>query len=283
MLLKLFKYEFKTSARFGVPILLAIAAATILGCVNAALTVNSADTTGTIFEYSTQSVNEVLIFFSMGGLVLIAFALAAAASVMSILLLVQYYRSTVADEGYLTFTLPVTPAQILWAKLFNVIVWSVFSGLALTLAMGGILATGVLTAGIGADFVNTFGEVFAFLNSTVGMRGLTVVLLCLSGAAAFVSNMLMLFMAITFGASIVRKYKALAAVVMVFGINFVMSGLTSVLQVILLGDFTIKTALYDGMIALNMFLVSVTVLHAVLATLYFLVTKYIMEKKLNLE
>ncbi len=283
MLLKLFKYDFKTSARFGVPILIAVAAAAILGCINVAVTVGNADTTGTIFEYSTQSVNEILIFFSMGGLILIAFALAAAASVMTILLLVQYYRSTVSDEGYLTFTLPVTPAQILWSKLLNMTVWSAFSGLALALAMGGILATGVLTAGVGADFVNTFGEVFAFLHSTVGMRGVTVVLLCLSGAASFVSNTLMLFMAITFGASVVRKHKAIAAVAMIFGINFVMSGITSVLQVILLGDFTIKTALYDGIFALNIFLISVTVLHAVLATLYFLVTKYIMEKKLNLD
>ncbi len=283
MLLKLFKYDFKTSARFGVPILIAIAAATILGCVNVAVTVNGTDTTGTIFEYSTNSVNEVLIFFSMGGLALIAFALAAAASVMTILLLVQYYRSTVSDEGYLTFTLPVTPAQILWSKLLNVTVWSLFSGLALTVAAGVILTTGILTAGIGADFVNTFGELFAFLHATVGLNGLTVVLLTLCGAASFFSNTLMLFMAITFGASVVRRYKALAAVAMIFGINFVMSGVTSVLQVILLGDFTLKTAMYDNMVALSWFFVSVIVLHAVLATLYFLVTKYIMEKKLNLD
>lgn len=283
MLLKLFKYDFKSSARFGIPILIAIAAATILGCINAAVTVGNAGTESTFDTVTNAPFDEMLIFASMGGLVLIAFALAAAASVMSILLLVQYYRSTVSDEGYLTFTLPVTPAQILWSKLLNVTVWSAFTGIALVIAASCIIGTGVLTAGIGEDFVNTFAELFSFLGSSFGQSGLTIVLLCLLGAASFVSNNLMLFMAITFGSVIVRKHKALASVAMIFGINFVMNGVTSVLQFILLGDFTIKAALYDGLASMNIFLVSSTILYAALATVYFLITNYMMEKKLNLD
>lgn len=283
MLLKLFKYDFKSSARFGIPVLIAIAAATILGCINAALTVGGADGAGEMLEQSAGPISEFLIFASMGGLVLIAFALAAAASVMSILLLVQYYRSTVSDEGYLTFTLPVTPAQILWSKLLNVTVWSAFTGMALVIAASCIIGTGVLTAGVGEDFANTFAELFSFIGSYIGQSGLTVVLLCLLGAASFVSNYLMLFMAITFGSVIVRKHKALAAVTMIFGINFVMNGITSILQIILLGDFTFKAALYDGLASVNIFLVSSTILYAALATVYFLITKYMMEKKLNLD
>lgn len=283
MLLKLFKYDFKSSARFGIPILIAIAAATILGCINAAVTVGNAGTESTFDTVTNVPFDEMLIFASMGGLVLIAFALAAAASVMSILLLVQYYRSTVSDEGYLTFTLPVTPAQILWSKLLNVTVWSAFTGIALVIAASCIIGTGVLTAGIGEDFVNTFAELFSFLGSSFGQSGLTIVLLCLLGAVSFVSNNLMLFMAITFGSVIVRKHKALASVAMIFGINFVMNGVTSVLQFILLGDFTIKAALYDGLASVNIFLVSSTILYAALATVYFLITNYMMEKKLNLD
>ena len=282
MLLKLFKYDFKASARFGVPLLIAIAAMTVLGCISTAVTVGNAGAES--FETATNApFEEMLIFFGMGGLVLISFALAAAAAVMAVMLLVQFYRSTVSDEAYLTFTLPVTPAQILWSKLLNTVVWSVFAGLALFLAGAAILGTGVTSAGVANDFVNTFGELFGFLHSTVGQSGLTILLVCILGAATFVSSYLMVFMAITFGSVIVRKHKALAAVAMIFVINFITSGITSVMQFVLLGDFTIKSVMYDGTFALNNFLISSIILYAATAVIYFLVTRYMMDKKLNLD
>ena len=282
MLVKLFKYDFKASARFGVPLLIAIAAMTILGCLSTAVTVGNAG--AETFETATNApFGEMLIFFGMGGLVLISFALAGAAAVMGVLLLVQFYRSTVSDEAYLTFTLPVTPAQILWAKLFNTVVWSMFTGIALVLAASAILGTGMTIAGVANDFLNTFAELFAFLHSTVGQSGLTMFLCCLLGAASFVSSYLMIFMAITFGSVIVQKRKALAAVAMIFVINFIMSGITSVLQVILLSDFTIKSAMVGGLFGMNSFLISSTILYAAMAVVYFLVTRWMMEKKLNLD
>ena len=282
MLLKLFKQDFRASARFGVPLLIAIAAMTVLGCISTAVTVGNAGAES--FETATNApFEEMLIFFGMGGLVLISFALAGAAAVMAVLLVVRFYRSTVSDEAYLTFTLPVTPAQILWAKLFNTVVWSLFSGLALFLAGAAILGTGVTAAGVAEDFVNTFGELFAFLHSMVGQSGLTLFLCCLLGSAAFVSSYLMVFMAITFGSVIVRKHKALAAVGMIFVINFITSGITSVMQLVLLGDFTIKSVMYDGVFAINNFLISSTILYTATAVIYFLVTRYMMEKKLNLD
>ena len=107
MLLKLFKYDCKASARFGIPVLIGIAAAALLGCINTFIQVNlSSDN---VQVPASGQVRSLLQLTSMGGLMLIAFVLAAAMSVMAVLLLVQFYRSTVADEAYLTFTLPVTP------------------------------------------------------------------------------------------------------------------------------------------------------------------------------
>ena len=283
MFLKLFKYDFKTSARFGVPILIAVAAAALLGTVNTAVTVSSVGKESTFEAVTNAPFGEMLIFFGMGGLLLVSLALAIASAVMTVLLLVQYYRSTAADEAYLTFTLPVTPAQILWSKLLNTLVWSAFCGIALFLAGTAILGTGVTAAGIAKDFVNTFAELFDFLDSFAGKSVLTVVLLCVLGAASAVSSYLMLFMAITFGSVIVRRHKALAAVAMIFVINFVMGGITSVMQVILLGDFTFKSLMYDGLMPVNMFLISCTILYAALAVVYFLVTRYMLQKKLNLD
>ena len=283
MFLKLFKYDFRASARFGVPILIAVAAAALLGSINTGITVANMGKETTFEAVTNAPFGELLIFLGMGGLMLVSLALCTAAAVMSVLLLVQYYRSTAADEAYLTFTLPVTPAQILWSKLLNTLVWSSFCGIALLLAGTAVLGTGVTAAGIGADVVNTFAEMFAFLHSMIGQSGLTVVLLCLLGAASAVSSYLMMFMAITFGAAIVRKHKALAAVAMIFLVNAVMNGITSVMQIILLGDFTLKLAFDEGAANVNIFLISCTILHAALAAVYFLVTRYMLERKLNLD
>jgi hypothetical protein len=283
MFLKLFKYDFKASARFGVPILIAVAAAALIGAVNTGITVSNVGKESTFEAVTNAPFGELLIFLGMGGLMLVSAALAVAAAVMTVLLLVQYYRSTAADEAYLTFTLPVTPAQILWSKLLNTLVWSAFCGIALFLAGAAILGTGVTAAGIAEDFVNTFGEMFAFLHSTIYQSGLTVLFVCILGAASVVSSYLMMFMAITFGAVIARKHKALAAVAMIFLINFIMSGITSVMQIILLGDFTLKLAFDEGAANVNLFLLSCTILHAAFAAVYFLVTRYMLERKLNLD
>ncbi|MGN1345325.1 MAG: hypothetical protein ACI4V1_00955 [Eubacteriales bacterium] len=283
MLLKLLRHDFASSRRFGIPVLIAIAAATLLGSLNVFVTVNSSGFNDTPLFSAEQPIGEFLIFASMGGLVLISFALAAAASVMAILLLVQFYRSTVSDEAYLTFTLPVTPAQILWAKLLNVTFWSILTGIALLLSAACIIGTGVAAAGIGEDFVNMFVQLFAFIGSISNSGVLMFLLLCLCGAAMFVSTYLMLFMAITFGSVIARRHKALAAVAMVFGIHFVMNGITSMLQFTLLGSFTLQTMLEGGSVSVNLFLGTNVLLYTVLAVVYFLLTNFMLEKKLNLD
>lgn len=282
MFFKLFKYDFKASARFGVPILIAIAAAGLLETINTAITVGNVGKETTFEAVTNAPFGEMLIFFGMGGLLLSGLVFAAAWAVMSVMLLVQYYRTTAGEEAYLTFTLPVTPAQILWSKLANTLVWSVFCGLAMFLAGAAILGTGVTMAGIAEDFVNTFGELFAFLYSIFGRMG-TVFLLCLNGAASVVASYLMMFMAITFGSVIVRKHKALMAVVMMFVIHFIMSGITGVMKFILLGDFTFKMLFAEGVTNINSYLISCTVLYAALSAVYFLVTRWMMEKKLNLD
>ncbi len=283
MLLKLFKYDFKASARYGVPLLLIILAATILGCFNIMIVGCDFVSDSSASSAASGNMSEVIILASMSGLALIGMALAAAAAVMTVLLLVQFYRSTVSDEAYLTFTLPVSVSQLLFAKLLNVVVWSLFVGLALFAAGSAILTVGIAASGIAADLMQIFGGIFDALHSYFGQTGLTVFLACLMGAASFVSTYLQLFMAITFGSSIARRHKAITAVAMIFVINFVMNGVTCVMQFATMGSPTIQTAMYDFLAAINIYLISCTILYVVLALIYFLITKYMMEKKLNLE
>lgn len=282
MFLKLFKKDFKSSARFGVPILIAIVAAAILGCIGAATTVGSAGNEAT-FEITTNApLEETLMFFSMGGVFLVALALMAAAVVMTVMLFVGYYRSTVSDEAYLTFTLPVTSTQILLSKLANTAVWLLLCLLTLFAAGSAILGVGVTSAGVGEDVRSVFGELFSFLYSAFDGAG-TLVLLCLHGVASALSSCLMLFMAITFGSSIVQKHKALAAVGMIVLINAVMDAVTGVMKSILIGSFTFRALLNEGAANIQALLVSETILYASLAVIYFLITRFILSHHLNLD
>lgn len=283
MFLKLFKYDFRASARFGVPLLIAIAVCTVLGCINTTVTVGGAEAESTFGALTDAPFGEMLIFFSMGGLMLIGLLLSAASAVMTVLLLVQFYRSTVSDEAYLTYTLPVTPAQILWSKLLNTLVWSLFTGILLTAAGASILGCAVNAAGIGEDFVQTFGEVFGFLNGVFGRPALTVLLTCMLGAASSVSSYLMLFMAITAGGVLAIRHKAAASLLMVIVTGFVTGTVSSVLNTVLLGGLTFRALMTEGLASVNVCLTASVILHTALAVLYFLVTVYMMEKKLNLE
>lgn len=48
------------------------------------------------------------------------YALGFASSIITLIfILMRYYKNFFTDEGYLTFTLPVTPHELLWTKLIS--------------------------------------------------------------------------------------------------------------------------------------------------------------------
>lgn len=58
------------------------------------------------------------------------FALFALCALMMVFMMVHFYKNLVTDEGYLTFTLPVSPANILCSKLFTAFVWNILAWIA---------------------------------------------------------------------------------------------------------------------------------------------------------
>lgn len=52
------------------------------------------------------------------------YALGFASSIITLIfILMRYYKNFFTDEGYLTFTLPVTPHELLWTKLISGMIW----------------------------------------------------------------------------------------------------------------------------------------------------------------
>lgn len=120
---KLCKYEFKSIVRTLVPIYLAVIAVSIL---------NAFVGIGSLF---TDYLNDLGFVSSLLGLIrgisiFVYFGVMVALSVLTLIVIIQrFYKGLLCDEGYLMFTLPVKPWQLIAAKGTAAFVMSLASGL----------------------------------------------------------------------------------------------------------------------------------------------------------
>ena len=118
MLIKLLKYEFKSSARtFGL-VYLAIFALCVLN--------------GILSHFNQSSVGETVQGIAATALIFFA----AAAFLINIVLSINRFgKGVYRDEGYLLHTLPVRADQILAAKLIPATLWSIATGLVMLVSV----------------------------------------------------------------------------------------------------------------------------------------------------
>ncbi len=224
MFLKLFKYDFRSISRWFVPLMIGIGGAALLGFLNT-LTLGLTDGSDKGKTYS----EEVLTAASTGGVAIVSIVLTVAATAAALLLFVKFYKTMVTDEAYLTFTLPVTAGQLIGAKFLSAVVWSLIVGCALCAAWGVFFSGVIITAGQGfreglSYMVKDFFEV---IGENIG-RVLLLILYVLTRA---VRAWFQITCAILFGASIVRRNKALVAVLMVLAVNFAVNTILSLFGV----------------------------------------------------
>ncbi|MBQ3815894.1 MAG: hypothetical protein II836_07545, partial [Clostridia bacterium] len=116
MLVKLFRHDFRAQSRMQIPVLIAIAAAAVLGFLNMIFLAGTGS--GRLVSEEANSYG-LLLGAAISGTFLIFLALGIAMTVMAVLIFVRFYRSMVTDEAYLTFTLPVTAGQLIGAKFLS--------------------------------------------------------------------------------------------------------------------------------------------------------------------
>ena len=125
MFSKLLKYDFKAMRRFGFPLLFGIAGAGIVGALASFVLSRTIE----------SSVEGFGLFLLITGstmlLIMTVVMLAVAFSAITVMIYVNFYKSLVTDEGYLTFTLPVQAKDIIRAKLLNGVLWMLMVGLAI--------------------------------------------------------------------------------------------------------------------------------------------------------
>ena len=141
-------------------------------------------------------------------------------------LIYRFYKRCFTDEGYLTFTLPVTTHQILLSSLVNTILGELIMLVAVGLAVGiaallflGAFPENLIWQDMSAGLKEAFGQMWASLAEHMDVfASLTV-----TGIIGALSELIVMMLAVTIGAMIAKKNKILAAVGVYYGISILQS------------------------------------------------------------
>lgn len=271
MFSKLLKYEWKAVSRLLGILSLCVLGAGVLGGALIRL----------ITFLTSKAVND-----SMAILLIVAFflmliglyvAILVYAAGTNIYLLFRFYKTRFTDEGYLTFTLPVSNRSILLSAYVNNLLWSLISTVTTFLAIALALVVGLAGNPKMDDFPMIFagfGEAMqeTFLDGYLILQGIGVLL---SGAAGVMISMA----SVTVGAVIAKKHKILAAIGIYYAQSLVMGMLGGILQVAV----TFMTFSVDmGDVAYALMSSLTYVLQAAWGVGAYFLSMHLINKKLNL-
>lgn len=225
---------------------------------------------------------------AIGGLLLFGSILALVAYAVGslIFLLFRFFKSKYTDEGYLTFTLPVTNHQILLSSLLIILAWSaititvVFFGLAMIVLMGtttsGLINTELLRdLGVITDAISTMMTGQTKAQAITILAGVSIVV-------SFLMSTMLMVTAITIGSIAAKKHKVLASIAAYYIINMGVSLVTTLVSIPIMVNSATATSLSEvasGTIGLLSFQVG---LELVIIVAGYFVTAHLMKKKLDL-
>lgn len=270
-MLKLLKYEWKACARACMPVYIA---ALLMALLNRLMDM----------EGLLQRLSEFALFNIIRTIAALGYAgvLAAVVVVTTVILIQRFYKNLLGDEGYLMFTLPVTPAQHIWSKTIVACVMQALSMIVMFLSIM-ILASGVSMFGqIKMVFESIFGAIVEYPAGILyGLEGLLFVILLAVGGTLFC------YLCMAVG-HLAKKHRILMSVVWYFVLSTVLEILfvlfifvvdeTSFYQVI-----NSLTANWTPEFGMHMLMILLCLGTAAVTAVFFAGTNYILKRKLNLE
>lgn len=274
MFAKLLKYEWRaTRGMLGLLSLICLSAALLGGLAMRYL----------VWVSELDSQANVLIVLSVLTMIFAFIAIGVCAVAMELYTVWRFYRSRFTDEGYLTFTLPVTAHQILLSSYVNCIIGIICMAAALCVSYLVLLLLGFSAL---ENFFPSLWQVLpealenlGMLFSREEMRFLWLLLLEL--IVGVLANTTMFLLAVTVGSILAKKHKVLAAVGIYYGINMALSLVTGVLGAIQ-GLVSATSGGVDGLSVLNSITLWTSALFLAVAVGGYLLTHWMVSRKLNL-
>lgn len=260
MLGKLLKHEFKATARFFIPIIIAVLIMTPI----TKLVANRRFFDGMLSIIPvTVITGYVITLFAVGVLTMVVIVL-------------RFYQNMVSNQGYLMHTLPVSVSQHIVSKLIVAVVWSLISI--------AIILLSLFILFFFPDRMEIFREGWSqfvfFFREEAGELGRTfIVQMILMAMISLIYYILYVYVSIAIG-QVISKHRILGAIVAAFIIN-VITQVFSLIIIIPIGLLNIN--IDDPAIINHWIMPSSMVVSVVFTIIFFLVTRHILKNRLNLE
>lgn len=290
MFRKLIKYEMRAILRYWWLIAVILPIVSAVGALALRFTLSSTQ------FYKPIHVPPWLVTLSTLLAVLCIFCIFASMLVVQIFIYLRFYKNFFTDEGYLTFTLPVSRSKLLAAKALNGIFWIVIH----TLLMGvcALFTFGLISpppTSINGGIINpvVFDNIKIILADAWDALGAWLILYIVEIVTAMVLTLVfnhaLIYFCITFGAMIAKKAKLLAAIAVYYVVNMVLSfvfqffGAISIVS--LANGFSQLMSNGSELIvkaSLALIILIVIAVCAALACIAYFTTQSLIERKLNL-
>lgn len=269
MVKKLYKHEMFYYLRSLLPVYIVLAGVALVGRF---IEFFEADTTA----YSILRGSSIF---------MLVIAILATLGLSFVFVIVRFYKNMYTGEGYLTLTLPVKPTSHLIVKVTSAVLVNVIS------IIVSVLAVCLFTVG---EWLNELVEAVIYIIKLLSETAeghlifyfLELIPLFLM---MMISSILMYYMCISLG-QLFRKNRVLAAVGVYFGlyvfyqvISTVLTTVYSISVMTWLEKILASWTKQDYLVAVHVFLAAYFVGCVIISFVYFLISKYVLTKKLNLE
>ena len=266
MLKQLLKYEFKATGRTYGGLYLALVALAVLSGFSLRSSFNDDFAPLLLFAYMIVAV---------------------AVAVVSVMTIVtRFTRNLLGREGYLMHTLPVTESQLILSKLISSVVWMLCSSIVGIFSFAVMLLALSLNSAALQQLPVLWQKVVEIFRMTGSSGWLWLIFETLNGLVALVSSILCIYAACMIGHQF-KKHMVPAGILAFFLLSFLQNWLSSgvssadMLQAVsypTLGGVDVSIAAPSAFTTLFGLAVSIA-----FAAGYFLLTRWLMEHKLDLE
>ncbi len=210
--------------------------------------------------------------------------------VVTIYIAIRFYRNLYTDEGYLMHTLPVTPRQLILAKLLVAALWVFVLSLLALWAICCILLFGLPAMAL-VDMSVIIPALTEYFPQIFGMGPVAFLLfyVLLSLVSAF-SSVLVAYAAISLG-QLFSKHKVMASILCYIGFTMLIQTVSTLLMTpsltrLVLSQDMVNTASgipsYFGAYMREILLISMAG-SVICAVISYILTEYIMRRQLNLD
>ena len=284
MLNKLLKYDMKSIGRFWWIIAASDIAISFVGAI--ALRVLLSDIYNSSLNIFMTIMMAFVVIISIVGII-------AAFLATQILIFIRFYKHFFSDEGYLTFTLPVSRKKLLLSKTINAMFWTTLSYILLIVTIFLFMLISPPTFEgelLNTDLIVAIGQIFSALTEAIGLWMIVYVIeILLIFALMTLFAITLIHFCITVGAVVAKKLKWLVAIGIYYVTNIVLSGAGQLIAFISIFIMTDGFVTYLSNASMNVILSSVALIGliicamtaAVTAIMYF-ITLGTIERKLNL-